>query len=197
MRKIFIAMLLLPFCAQSQLLDSIQLETAYVYTSMEEALKEPYKVYRLHLRKQKLDSIPAEVFSLPNLQELDVSKNKISALPDNIGELQRLQILNISGNNIEQLPHSIGDLKELKKLFANKNKLASLPARIGDLSNLRMMDLWSNEISYFPEDLSKLKSLRKLDLRNILINDATQNKLREWLPNTKIFMDPDCKCAGG
>ena len=197
MKKAILFFILTPVFGHAQLLDSVQLETAYIYTSMEEALKEPYKVYRLHLKKQKLDSVPAAIFTFPNLQELDLSKNKLSALPDNIGELGRLQVLNISGNNIEQLPHSIGDLKNLRKLYANKNKLTSLPARIGDLSNLRMMDLWSNEISYFPEDLSKLKSLRKLDLRNILINDATQNKLREWLPNTKIFMDPDCKCAGG
>ncbi len=194
---IAICFLLAGGTACGQLLDSVALETAYVFTSLEEALKEPYKVYRLHLKKQKLETFPEEIFQFPNLQDLDLSKNKIVDLPAKLGDLKKLQLLNLSGNNIEVLPHSIGELRELKKLYINKNKLIALPAQIGDLTQLRILDLWSNEISYFPEDMKKMKSLKKLDLRNILISEEQQNKLKEWLPNTKIFMDPDCKCTGG
>lgn len=182
---------------EAQLLDSVELETAYIYTSLEEALKEPYKVYRLHLNKKKLEKFPEEIFQFSNLQDLDLSKNKLEELPDSLGKLRKLQVLNVSSNNLEVFPKSLGDLTNLKKLFANKNKLISLPAQIGNLTQLRLLDLWSNEIAYFPEDMKHMKSLRKLDLRNILINDEQQKKLREWLPNTKIYMDPDCKCTGG
>ncbi|MCC7301348.1 MAG: leucine-rich repeat domain-containing protein [Bacteroidia bacterium] len=200
MRTRLILCIALSFAAcrgQAQLLDSIELETAYIYTSLEEALKEPYKVYRLHLNKKKLTVFPPEIFLFENLQDLDLSKNRLTELPDSLGKLKKLQILNVSGNNLELLPKSVGELTNLKKFYANKNKLTALPAHIGNLTGLRVLDLWSNEIGYFPEDMKNMKSLRKLDLRNILINDETQSKLREWLPNTKIYMDPDCKCTGG
>lgn len=194
---LIITLLFTAIGSRAQLLDSVELATAPIYTSLEEALKEPYKVYRLHLNKKKLEKFPEGIFLLPNLQELDLSKNRLTELHDSLGKLSRLQILNVSGNDLEVFPKSIGQLQNLKKLLANKNKLISLPSQIGDLTQLRILDLWSNDIAHFPEHMKNMKSLRKLDLRNILINDETQNKLREWLPHTRIFMDPDCKCTGG
>jgi Leucine-rich repeat (LRR) protein len=180
---------------QGQLLDSVALQVAPVHTSLKDALKEPDKVVRLHLKKLKLDSIPPEVFSLPNLQELDVSRNRITYLSPDIAKLKNLQVLNISSNKLEKLPHEIGELGNLKKLFANRNNIISLPPTIGELSQLRLLDLWSNDIGHFPEEMSKLTSLRKLDLRNIVINEENRKLLKEMLPNTKIYLDPDCKCG--
>ena len=57
--------------AQTVLLDSLKLDTVYSYTSLEEALKNPEKVIKLELRKQKLKSFPMEVskFAIPGFKQ--------------------------------------------------------------------------------------------------------------------------------
>lgn len=182
--------------ARAQVLDSAALASARVYTSLQQALTEPLKVYRLHLIHQKLDSIPEEVFQFKNLQELDLSKNRIKNVSERLGELQYLQRLNLSRNRIEILPASIGKLVNLKKLIANQNVITAIPVQIGNLKKLEVLDLWSNELSFFPEQLADIKdNLRKMDLRAILINGAEQERIQNMLPNTKIHFSPDCKCG--
>ena len=39
----------------------------------------PERVFRLNLPKQRLDSIPSEIFSFTNLRELDLSRNRIDS----------------------------------------------------------------------------------------------------------------------
>src|SRR5687768_4849869 len=96
--------LFVPGKARAQLLDSLMLAQSAIFESMEEALKDPEKVYRLHLKKQKLTSFPMDILKLVNLQELDLSKNKLTEIPEEIGSLSKLQILNLSKNQLELLP---------------------------------------------------------------------------------------------
>jgi Leucine-rich repeat (LRR) protein len=181
----------------AQLLDSAALAMEPVYDNLQDALKEPDKVIRLHLVKQKFTEFPKEIFQFRNLQELDLSKNRIKELPDSISGLQNLQVLNLSKNDLETLPAAIGKLSNLRKLVVNQNSLTALPPAIGDLQNLRVLDLWSNDISFWPEQLGNLKKLRYMDLRVILIDGETQKKIQEMLPATKIDFSPDCHCSGG
>ena len=178
------------------LLDSLQLKQAPIYESLEDALKEPEKVYRLDLRKKKLAVFPMDILKFPNLQELDLSKNKLKEIPEEIGQLTNLQILNLSKNQLELLPKAIGNLINLKVLIVNQNELTALPVQIGDLINLKYLDLWSNNISFWPEQLANLKNLKTMDCRVIMINSEKQNYIQSLLPNTKIYFSPDCKCGG-
>lgn len=177
------------------LLDSLQLAQAPLFESLEEALKEPEKVYRLHLKKQKLTTFPMDVLKLPNLQELDLSKNKLKEIPEEIGQLTSLQILNLSRNKLELLPGAIGKLKNLKVFIVSQNELTALPVQIGDLENLKYLDLWSNNISFWPDQLAGLKKLKTMDCRSIMLNLEQQKHIQGLLPNTKIYFDPDCKCG--
>lgn len=188
---------LLPTCVSAQFPDSASLMASPVYENLEEALKNPDKVYRLDLRKNKLKTFPLEILKFKNLQELDLSKNKLDSLPEQIGTLTNLHLLNVSGNNLEYLPDSIGELINLKKLVASRNSLQALPKRIGDLQHLEILDLWENNLSVFPEEMRKLKKLRWMDLRVILLNDEDQERIRKLLPDTKIFFSPSCKCVTG
>jgi Leucine-rich repeat (LRR) protein len=182
--------------AKAQLLDSLELASAKVYTNLQQALAEPLKVYKLRLTHQKLDSIPAAIFQFKNLQELDLSKNRIKEVPEKLGELQYLQQLNLSRNKITLLPASIGNLVNLKKLIANQNEIIAIPVQIGKLTKLEMLDLWSNELSFFPDQLAEIKdNLKRMDLRAILITGAEQDRIQNLLPKTKINFSPDCKCG--
>lgn len=181
--------------ARAQQLDSLTLDTLEAFTSLEEALKNPDKVIKLSLRKQKLKAFPPEILRFRNLQYLDLSKNHIREIPESIDTLQQLQVLILSKNDIETLPKELGRLRNLRTLNINQNELVALPPQIGNLENLRYLDLWSNNISHFPDQMKYMKSLKVMDLRVILINDADQKRIQEMLPHTRIFFSPGCKCA--
>lgn len=177
------------------LYDSLTLDTMVGYTDLETALKNPEKVVKLTLRKEKLDQFPVELWKFPNLQYLDLGKNNITEVPDSIDYFTNLQVLHLSKNEIEYLPREIGDLPNLMILDINQNELTSLPPQIGKLKKLRYLDLWSNNLSIFPEELKELsETLKVLDLRVILINADQQDKIRAMLPKTTIYMSPPCKC---
>lgn len=179
---------------RAQLLDSLTLDTMTAFTSLEEALKQPDKVIKLVLRKEKLSVFPQEILSFKNLQYLDLSKNRLKEIPEEIDSLKSLQVLILSKNDIETLPKEIGLLKSLRMLNVNQNELVSLPPQIGNLENLQYLDLWSNNISYFPEQMKYLKNLKVMDLRVILINTPDQKKIQEMLPHTRIYFSPSCNC---
>lgn len=176
------------------LLDSTQLQEAYSYIDLNEALKHPEMVVRLELRKKKLKEFPKEIFQFKNLQYLDISKNQIKELPDSIYLLTQLQYLDVSRNKLGALPKEIGKLSNLVYLHANNNNLIGLPPQIGNLERLRVIDLWSNDLTEFPESLSKLKELNTFDIRAIMMNVETIRQLKKWMPNVDIKYDPPCNC---
>lgn len=179
----------------AQLLDSLSFDTAYIYTSLAEALKNPDEVYRLALRKGKLKKIPEDVFKLKNLNELDLGKNGLKEIGPEIAGLPYLQILNVERNNLENLPKEIGELKNLKKLIANQNNLYQLPLEIGFCENLTYLDLWSNNISELPSTLRNLQHLKEIDMRVISLNQEQQDAIRELVPGVKVEMSPSCNCG--
>ncbi|MGZ3941677.1 MAG: leucine-rich repeat domain-containing protein [Bacteroidia bacterium] len=180
--------------ANNVLLDSMQLEEAYSYIDLEEAVKHPEMVIRLELRKKKLKEFPKEIFMFKNLQYLDLSRNQITELPDSIYKLTQLQYLDVSRNKLSSFPKEIGKVSNLVYLHANNNDLLGLPPQIGNLERLRIMDLWSNDLSDFPESLGRLKELSVLDIRAIMINVDVIRQLRKWMPNVDIKYDPPCNC---
>lgn len=180
--------------AFSQLLDSLTLDTIVPYTSLAEALKNPDKVVKLELRKQKLKTFPKDIFKFKNLQWLDLGKNNLKELPDSIELLTQLQYLNVSRNVLTSLNKNIGKLTNLVYLNANNNELWALPPQIGSLEKLQVLDLWSNNLEDFPETLSQLRSLRNMDLRTILIPDELQAKIAAMVPWATVYFSPSCKC---
>ncbi|MCX6311784.1 MAG: leucine-rich repeat domain-containing protein [Bacteroidetes bacterium] len=175
--------------------DSITLDTMIGYTDLAAAMREPEKVVKLVLRKEKYKEFPKEIWSFPNLQYLDLSKNQITEFPDSLGKLKSLQVLHLSKNKIEALPRELGDCQNLVLLDINQNELTMLPPQIGKLKKLKYLDLWSNSISIFPDELKDISdNLKVMDLRVILINYSVQDRLHKLLPNTLIYMDAPCHC---
>ena len=180
--------------SKAQLLDSLSLDTLTAITNLQEALKNPDAVIKLVLRKQHLKSFPMEVLKFKNLQYLDISKNTIKELPDSIGQLTNLQYFACSKTGLEHIPKQIGKLVNLTYLNFNQNDLVMLPPQIGNLENLKMLDLWSNNLDDFPATLSSLKALNVMDLRNILMSDDLQKRVKDMLPKATVYFSPSCKC---
>jgi Leucine-rich repeat (LRR) protein len=194
--KILILFLLFSaIVTRAQVSDSLTMINYPEYTSLAEALKNPDKVYKLSLRKNKLKEIPPEIFTLKNLKELDLSRNKLTSIPKEISKLTNLEILDVSANEIDTLYPEIGLLTNIKKLILNQNLIAHLPKSISNLKKMYFLDLWGNEIQQFPDEIAKLKkTLKIIDMRVINIHDNQQEELVKLLPDTKFFFSYSCNC---
>jgi Leucine-rich repeat (LRR) protein len=194
--NIFLFLLVLgSFSSRAQMLDSLTLSQEPEYTDLTEALKNPEKVYKLNLRKNKLKEIPPEVFTLTNLQELNISKNKLTKIPKDISKLTKLEVLDVSANEIDTLYPEIGLLINIKKLILNQNVIAHLPSTISNLTKMYFLDMWGNEIQVFPIEIAKLaNTLKVVDLRVINIHEEQQEEMIKLLPNTKFFFSLSCNC---
>ena len=170
-------------------------DSSHIYRSLNEAMKNPEKVFRLNLSKSRLDTFPAEIFNFTNLTELDLSKNKIDEIPPEIGRLSNLQILKMANNELVHLPKEIGQLLNLRILGLNRNVLVDLPETIGMLQNLEVLELWDNELEIIPDEISELQNLKVLELRGILFTDEEQHRIDSLVTRSaKIHMSPSCYC---
>lgn len=180
----------------AQILPDAELWKQPVYRSLEAALKEPEKVYRLHLkRKPKTDSLPEAVFALTNLQELSIQRCKLFRLNSRINELKNLQYLILDHNKLVWLPDELCDLNELKVLSINNNLLYKLPDNLGQLQKLEQLNAWGNPLYVFPESIIMLmESLEVMDLRQIPFRLEEIEILEIQLPKTDIRYTPFCDC---
>ena len=162
------------------------------YTSLEEALKNPEKVYNLNLSNQNV-TIPKDAWSkFVNLEVLSFKNDHLKEIPMEIGFLKNLKVLDLSGNDFTSLPKSFSELNHLEELFLNdekylqfdKNKktlnlpknlrilhleddnLSNLPKEVYDLQNLESLFLNHNNFIEVPKDLEGLKNLRQLDFHD-------------------------------
>ncbi|MEZ4828227.1 MAG: leucine-rich repeat domain-containing protein [Bacteroidia bacterium] len=137
----------------SPLLNPHQLEREKWFYSMDEAMRQPEKVFKLSLKNKKLKYIPAEISRFPNLQVLNLSENKLKTLPDELADLQHLQVLILTNNKIKNLPDSMRELENLTQLYLGRNQLVEMPAWVGGFSKLRTLDLSFNLLTTYEIEL--------------------------------------------
>ena len=154
--------------------------------SLEEAVAKREDVRRLILNGSTLQTIPAELASMPSLDtlylrdasitdfsglasitglvELDLSGIKLAKTPDELEALPHLARLYLTGCGLTEFPASVRGAKELVYLNLDRNRIQALT---NDLpANLRWLRLNGNGLTSVPETIGKLK-----DLRRIYLND--------------------------
>jgi Leucine-rich repeat (LRR) protein len=181
----------------AQILELSELDTARMYTRLDQALANPDVVLRLDLSRQKLQAFPMEIFQLSQLQELRLNKCRLSDLPDEFFLLPDLQILQCQHNELDTIPSSVFQLNSLKVLDVADNFIEIVPEEIAQLSELETLALWDNPITYYAEGLSEMQQLKVLDVLNNAMSRETQDRLKASLPNCKIIMSPPCACMDG
>lgn len=192
---VLLGMTFLPKHSEAQLISYEQLDTCKIYHSLEEAMMNPSIVYRLDLSKRKLKEFPKEIFLFTNLNELKISRNKIIEVPDDIKKLRYLQRLDMQRNALDTITVAMCELRNMRVLNLAENFITGIPDEIQQMTELKYMILWQNPIEYYPNSLGMLEKLEVLDLLHNLINERTQDRLRNILPKTNIVMSPPCNCG--
>ncbi|XP_010287534.1 PREDICTED: volume-regulated anion channel subunit LRRC8D isoform X3 [Phaethon lepturus] len=126
------------------------------------SLKKMTNVAELELQNCELERIPHAIFSLSNLQELDLKSNSIRTIEEIISfqHLKRLTCLKLWHNKIVNIPSSITHIKNLESLYLSNNKLESLPAAVFSLQKLRCLDVSYNSIALIPVEIGLLQNLQ-------------------------------------
>ncbi|XP_030646932.1 volume-regulated anion channel subunit LRRC8B-like [Chanos chanos] len=141
-----------------------------------QSLKMMSQLTCLKLLNCDLHRIPSSIFSLTNLQEIDLRGNNLRTIEEIISfqHLQRLFTLKLKNNNINYIPIHIGVLETLEQLHLSHNYISCIPAQLFLCSRLCYLDLSHNKLCVIPEGIQDLKRLQILTL--------SQNKI-DRLPN--------------
>lgn len=132
--------------AQNKLLNEKDLDKQPVYIALEDAMRNPMKVYKLNLSRMKLKAIPKEIYAFVNLQQLDLSYNEITEVQREIGTLKNLQKLDLTHNKITELPATISLFRNLEEFLVGSNQLKTIPFGVAQLKKLLLLEVEENKI---------------------------------------------------
>nr|XP_057929369.1 volume-regulated anion channel subunit LRRC8C [Doryrhamphus excisus] len=155
------------------------------------SLKKLTNLVSLELVGCELERIPSAVFSLSNLQELDLKENKLTTVeeilslqhcqrlvklrlwhnkityvPDHISKLHALETLDISWNKLRKLPSRLFYCTKLRHLDVSHNQITSIPPEVGILQGLQFFSAAFNSLETLPDELFSCKRLNTLALGN-------------------------------
>lgn len=158
---------------------SQNIETEKVYTNIDEALKNPEKVYKLNLSNQEINLTNEQWKLFINLEYLYLKNDGLKQIPKEISNLKRLKILDLSGNEFNELPREFSNLYNLEELYLNdekKLKLTKTLKVLAKLPKLKSLHLENDNLEELPNEINTLKSLESLYLN--------ENKFKT-IPNLK------------
>ena len=99
---------------------------------------------------------PESIFSLKELEHLEVSHSPLKITPPQINSLQSLKYLNLSYLQLKKLPIQLFDLTQLNHLILENNKLESIPDAIANLKKLKFISLYNNLLKELPTEFALL-----------------------------------------
>lgn len=164
---------------------SSHLQRLYIYNDgtklvMLNNLKKMVNLTELELVRCDLERIPHAIFSLTNLQELDLKENNLRSIEEIVSfqHLRKLICLKLWHNSIMYIPEHIKKLGSLERLYFCHNKIEILPSHLFLCNKLRYLDLSNNDIRFIPPEIGVLQSLQYFSV--------TFNKI-ENLPDELFF----------
>lgn len=149
--------------------DADSIDVNKEFSSLEEALKNPQKVYRLNLSNQAFQIPDSAWLKFTNLQYLSLKNDHLKRIPDGIGYVKTLEVLDLSGNDFKVLPLTFVNLTNLQELYINDDKYFNLEKNIDLLSSfpkLNSLHIENVGLKSLPETLFKLERVESLYLNN-------------------------------
>ncbi|KTF85674.1 hypothetical protein cypCar_00025772 [Cyprinus carpio] len=125
-------------------------------------LKKMVNLTELELVHCDLERIPHAIFSLSNLQTLNLKENNLRTIEEIVSfqHLCKLTCLKLWHNSIAFIPEHIKKLTSLERLYFSHNKIEILPSHLFLCNKLRYLDLSNNDIRFIPPEIGVLQSLQ-------------------------------------
>jgi Leucine-rich repeat (LRR) protein len=155
-------------------ISQVKNEKLIEYNSIEEALKNPEKVYNLNLSNQNFELSNEDWSKFINLEYLTLENDHLKEFPIGITKLKSLKTINLSGNDFKNLPPAFSNLINLEEIFLNNEKNINLPVTLSILSKLpklKSLHLENDNLMSLPIEIQDFKNLESLFLN--------QNKFKE------------------
>ncbi|XP_063056092.1 volume-regulated anion channel subunit LRRC8B-like [Engraulis encrasicolus] len=131
-------------------------------------LKSMQNLTCLKLINCDLQRIPSSIFSLVNVQEIDLEGNDLKTIEEVISfqHIPRLFTLKLKHNSITYIPVHIGVLESLEQLHLSHNHIKTIPAQLFLCTRLYYLDLSHNSITFIPGEIQNLRRLQYLNIAN-------------------------------
>lgn len=110
----------------------------------------------------RLPLLPPSIGKLINLRVLQLDTNELRSLPKEISLLHSLERLSLSNNFLEALPHGLSRLRKLRSLHMANNRFEAFPLEVCEVESLEFLDLSDNHLVTIPDTISSLVNLRTL-----------------------------------
>ncbi|MBN4071069.1 leucine-rich repeat domain-containing protein [Crocinitomix catalasitica] len=136
-----------------------------------------------------LTDLPKEMEKLVNLRMISLIDHDFTVIPKSILNLPKLEFLCMWKNEIDSVDQGIGRLTNLEVLQLDNNQITYIPPDIGELTKLTHLSLVNNRLRSLPTEIDKLKNLEELYLHENLFDIREQDRIRELLPNAKVYFD--------
>ncbi|VDN98197.1 unnamed protein product [Rodentolepis nana] len=141
----------------------------------------------LDISKCPLYEIADDLSDLTALSKLSLQHDEIVAVPLGIGQLLNLKFLDLSFNSISNLPSNIFDnLSLLETLILDSNKLSELPSFKG-LIELHIFSVSNNKLLCLPDTLTCCTKLKSVDASGNNIKEISDEVPWSSLSNLQHF----------
>ena len=148
--------------------------------------KDKETVQAINLSNNGLNGrVPAQIFELPSLEEINLSGNDINFSFDGIEKATNLRYLTIDSMGLQSL-EGLDKASGLIFLHANSNNFDTFPIEVLSLVNLEALYLSDNKLNVNIEDLFTLTNLYKL-LYFQCENCGLKGNIPIWLWNLKTL----------
>jgi Leucine-rich repeat (LRR) protein len=114
----------------------------------------------LQLLENLLDSLPDGISRMSKLSKMSLYKNQLTTLPKDLFDLDNLTVIDLYYNQLEVIPASISKAKKLEVLYIAHNRIYDLPESIGQLKKLEKIYLQDNRLSVLPESIGTIDGLK-------------------------------------
>ncbi|WP_298120708.1 leucine-rich repeat domain-containing protein [Flavobacterium sp.] len=165
MKKIFSTIALLIVLLNSSFAQNI--ETEKEFTTLNDALKNPEKVFRLNLSNQDISISSEQWLRFVNLEYLKLKNDHLKEIPIAITKIKSLKTIDLSGNDFTNLPEEFSNLTNLEEIYLNDENNMNLPKTLSILAKLpklKSLHLENDNISKLPNEILSFKNLENLYL---------------------------------
>lgn len=153
----------------------------------------PIKIGSFSLHAKQMKELPSVLLNFNNLKSLTICGNdstNVSILSNVIKNNYLIKNLTIGELNLDSIIEYIFSLHNLKLLSLDRCNISNISCRITELSKVSYLYLRDNHITELPECIKELSNtIKYLELSGNNISKEEQEKIKKWLPKTKIIFD--------